>query len=367
MQKKQQRVIFGFLYIVMSMLIFPIKGHAEIGDISVKAILPDNQHNSEVTYYDLRMTPGQTQEIELAIYNAGDKEETVTITLTDARTSMNGDIDYSVVEGYKKDSSLKTGVTDIATVAPTITVPAKGTMTVPIQLNIPQEPFDGMILGGVTVTQPKEKASTVNKSKGMQIENMVSLTVGIKLTESDIPVKAALDFVGAKASQEAGRNQVEVTLENQAPINLEQIDYDAKLYKKGSNEVLHERQVSGYRFAPSSSFTYPISWEGERFERGTYRVKLTAVSKETGQKWQWDEEFEITAEEAKKLNDKAVDLNEGINWTYIIIGIGIVLLLLFLVFFLLYRKKKKEEEQKRAEAKKKKLQQKRKKQRKSER
>lgn len=345
--------------------LFPIRGQAEVGDISVKAILPDNQHNSEVTYYDLRVVPGQTQEVELAIYNAGENEETVTIALTDARTSMNGDIDYSIVEGYKKDSSLKVGLTDIATVAPTVTVPAKGTITVPIQIKMPQEPFDGMILGGVTVTQPKEKASTVKKSKGMQIENMVSLTVGIRLTESDTPVQAELEFIGAKASQEAGRNQVEVTLQNQAPTSLEQIDYDAKVYKKGSKEVLHERKVSKYRFAPSSSFTYPMSWESERFERGTYRVTLTALSKETGQKWQWDEEFEITAEEAKTLNDKAVDLKEGINWKYIVIVAGLLILLLFLMFFLLYRKKKKEKKRKKAEAKKKKLQQKRKKKKKN--
>lgn len=369
MKKREQRVLFGLVYILISSIffLFPMIGKAEVGDISVKAILPENQHNPDVTYYDLRVTPGQTQEVKLEINNAGDKEENVTIALTDARTSRIGDIDYSVVENYKKDSSLSTGLTDIAKVESTATVPAKGSITVPIQIKVPQEPFDGMILGGVTVTQPEGQTSKSSKSKGMQIENRVSITVGMKLTESDTPVEAALDFVGAKAGQEAGRNQVEVTLQNHEPTVLEKIDYEAKLYKKGENEVLHERKVSGYRFAPNSSFTFPISWEGERFEQGTYRVKLTAVSQETGQKWQWDEEFEITAEEAKKLNDKAVDLEEKPMWYYyLLIGIGVLVVLVVILLILRNRKKKKEEEEKRAraKAKKKKAQQKRKQERK---
>lgn len=41
--------------------------------VSVNAVLPKNQHNKEVTYYDLRMKPGQKQELDFELTNASKK------------------------------------------------------------------------------------------------------------------------------------------------------------------------------------------------------------------------------------------------------------------------------------------------------
>lgn len=357
MNNKKRKLNLGLLYIIISIFVLPIKGHAEIGDISVQAILPENQHNKDVSYYDLRVNPGDVQDVELAISNVGDKEQTVTVDVTDARTGRNGDFDYSVDKEYKKDSSLSTGLTDIASAPKTVTIPPKGTTKIPIHLELPKESFDGMVLGGIVVTQAKEETDTKKQKSGMQIENTVSLIVGMKLTETDNPVKAELNFIGAKASQDGGKNQGEITLQNKMPINLEKIDYTAKIYKKGKQDVLHERSVSDYRFAPNSSFIFPVSWENEPFESGMYQVDMTAKSKETGQEWHWNEEFEITADDAKKLNDKAIDLKKAPLWPYIVIGIIVLLVLLVLLLLILrHRKKKQEAERKKKKMKKRKQQ-----------
>lgn len=335
------RVIYLLVLSLVS-LCFPLISQAEIGDISAEAILPENQHDPNVSYYDLRVTPGQEQELELELINNGKDEKKVTLAITDAYTTSNGGIDYSIIEEYKKDSSLKVGLAEIATVDPIITVPAKGKARAKIKLKVPETAFNGMILGGVYITLPEEK-SEEPETKGVQIRNRLALVLGIKLTENDTPVKADLSYVKAYASQDAGKNMVKVTLQNHEPTKLEDITYDAKIYKKGSKNVLHERKVEEYRFAPNSSFDYFINWEDQAFENGWYQLEMTAESKATGQKWSWEEEFEITAEEAKKLNDSAVDLEKNNTWLYLLIGAGVFLLLVVLVLFVIWRKHKKKQ------------------------
>ncbi|EOH97000.1 hypothetical protein UAY_02732 [Enterococcus moraviensis ATCC BAA-383] len=361
--KEINKLRFYFMLIFVIGLCFfsnfqQVAAEEENNGFSVKAILPENQRNKEVTYYDLEVKPGQEQDLSLELFNSSSNEQELSLAINPAITNDNGVIDYSTLpKSYQYDASLRTPITTIASTDKKVKVPANSKKIVKIHLKLPNEKFKGMILGGIYITSLTDDTEDSDKKEtGMQIKNKIAYTIGMTLVESNEEVKADLQYEKTTATQEAGRNIVKATIRNPQPINLDDISYQAKIYKEGSTEVIHERTVEGYRMAPQSVFNYPISWNNKPFKAGKYQIKLTAESKKTGQKWNWDETFTIKADEAKKLNEKAVDLEEDNQWMMYLIAGGILLLVLILVLIIVYvvkRKRKKEREAKKLAARKK--------------
>ncbi|AMP20977.1 hypothetical protein AZF37_07210 [endosymbiont 'TC1' of Trimyema compressum] len=70
----------------------------------MEAVLPSNQRNSKVSYFDLNISPNFEQTLELKIHNKTNKTIYLECHVTDAWTTMNGVVDYSMSD-CKKDST----------------------------------------------------------------------------------------------------------------------------------------------------------------------------------------------------------------------------------------------------------------------
>ena len=115
---------------------------------SVQAVLPDNQTNADVTYFDLLVSPGDEQVLEVKIFNHENQTLKVNVTPTTASTNRNALIVYEPQETY--DDSLAYPISELITVEDNqITVPANDMVTVELKLTVPEEPFDGIMLGGL--------------------------------------------------------------------------------------------------------------------------------------------------------------------------------------------------------------------------
>lgn len=357
-ERSKKHFVIRTAILMSCMIVFlcglPIRSQAneaETGGFSVKAVLPENQLNPDVTYYDLRVKPGQEQTLDLELYNSTKETQKVAVMINPGITNDNGLIDYSEREkDYQYDDSLTLAITDIATTDKEITIPALSKVTTKIRLKVPDQPFKGMVLGGIYLTSLSENQEEQgNTEGGMQIKNKVVYSVGIKLTESDDPVEADLLYEKGQtlAAQEAGRNIIKSKIRNIAPTNIDEMTYHAKIYAENAKEVLVERAVSGYRMAPNSYFHYQVPWGSQPFKPGKYRIELSAESKVTGQNWQWQDDFEITQEEAKELNESAIDLEETYNWPlYVALGVGILFLIILVILFIRRQKKKKRKRRK---------------------
>ncbi|HCM89363.1 MULTISPECIES: DUF916 and DUF3324 domain-containing protein [Vagococcus] len=345
-----------FMLVLLFLLTFNIRqvNAEETLAISANAILPDNQHNKNVTYFDLRMKPNQTQELEYELSNTTDKDQKVKIELNNATTNDVGVINYSVpTNDYKQDDSLKIGLTDIAEAPKEVTVKAKTKEIVKIKLSMPSTKFDGIISGAVKISSIEPEKEKKEKSSGMSIKNEIIYTTSIVLSETDKDMYAELQLKKVFASQTGGRNVVKANIQNKQPQILNDITYSAEVFKKDGKEPLHRGHAEKYRMAPNSNFNFNISWESQPFKSGDYRIHMTAESKETGQKWEWDKEFEITTVEAKKLNEKAIDLDKN-NTIFIIIIGSVIIIVIVLAYIILRKIKKNKEEKRRRELKKKK-------------
>ena len=333
--------VMFFLSLTFLVSFSPVYG-AEV-PISVKAILPDNQIAKDAGYYDLKVKPGEKQELSFQLYNQGEKDATVNIEINPAYTGDGGSFVYTE-DDTNKDSSLKFPLSSIAASEQTVSIPAKGTAVTKVKLEIPEEPFEGLILGAIRVTSADTKEQETGESKqGFNISNNFAYSVAIQLRESDDLPKSELKIKKVFASQVAGRNTVKINLQNPTATIIDNVSYEASVSKKGDSTPLHETKVKGYRVAPNTNYNIPISWENQPFAAGTYTAEVKAKSEDTGQEWTFDQEFVISAKEARELNEQAVDLEKD-YLLYVIIGAAafvLLVIILIIVLVILSKKKKK--------------------------
>lgn len=324
---------------------------ADSTPLSVKAILPENQFNKEVSYYHLMMKPGAKQTIELQLFNSSDQETTALVTLTAATTNNTGVIDYNLPD-KEIDKSLVYPFTTIATSPKEVKIPANSDVTTPIEIEMPVEEYDGMILGGINVKvkKAKEKETDKKASGGMKIENEMNYSIGVVLVENENKVKTDMLLERVFADQVMGNNTTKVALQNPTATPMEDVSFEAKIYAKNSDTVLYESKQEGYRMAPNSTFDFGIAIGNERYKAGEYRLKLVAKSEPKNpkdgepQSWDFDVPFTVTRAQADKLNETAVDLPADYTLWFIIGGVSLLVVIAGISVMVIMKKKKKQKE-----------------------
>ncbi|CRH21032.1 conserved hypothetical protein [Carnobacterium maltaromaticum] len=182
----------------------------------------------------------------------------------------------------------------------------------------------------------------------MQIKNKYSYVIGLQLRENTNEVKPVMELNEIKPALLNYRTAVTVNLQNTEATIMKEVSVDAKVMKKGTTKVLHETKKEGLSMAPNSNFDFPINWDNQSLDAGTYRLQLIAQSGED--KWEFDKEFTISAKDSTDLNKEAVELEKTEpNWILIIsVVAGITIFLILVIGFFIYRHQKKKAAEKRA-------------------
>lgn len=334
----------GLALLLVIGIVFFKQSWVEAGELnfSVAPVFPENQINKSKPYFDLRVTPGQKQTIEVTLENKAEKDITVNIYPTSAKTNRNGIIDNKDMKS-PNDQSLKYPFNEIAHVDEAVTLGPKEKKNVPITIDVPAEPFDGMIMGALYLKEEeyKDENQAEEDKGGMQIRNVFSYLISVILTESDTSgLKPDLKILEAKASTANAHNVFDVILQNPEPINMSKLHIIGKIYKKGSATPLYQQENDDFKMAPNSNFPYGISLNGDAFKPGDYTAEIIANTDK--QEWKLKKDFKVTDEQASKLNADSIEkLDYGPNyWLWGGIAAA-VLLVLVIVFVVLYRLKAK--------------------------
>ncbi|HHT7189466.1 TPA: DUF916 and DUF3324 domain-containing protein [Bacillus cereus] len=310
-------------------------------NFAVKPVIPENQRDKNKTYFDLRVQPGQQQTLKLLLTNDTESNVIIEPKIYTAITNVNGVADYSM-EVKDHDKTLKTPITNVVKTVDEITVPAKGQVELPVEVKMPEEEFDGILLGGISLQEKeKENGNKAKDKKNVSIENRYSYVVGIVLNENDNAVEPHLELNEVAPGQMNARNVITANIQNTRPMLVNQLSIDAKVSREGSSEVLYRAEKKGMQMAPNSNFNYAIPLEGKPLEAGKYRASITAESK--GKTWTWTKDFEIKADTAKEYNKSDVTIKKDYTWYYVIGGV-LLLVLIALLFYFLGRRKSKEKE-----------------------
>lgn len=350
MKKIKQMIRIGLLVSVLALTAFisgsPLAAAEAYNDFTISAVLPSNQIDASVSYFDLRVSRQQVQELQVEIKNDGDQTMLATVELNSARTGNNATKIYT--DKGENDASLKYPITSMATVLdPTITVAAHTTVIARVQLTIPDVEITGDILGGIVVraTTDSESQST-GSEENINIENQVAYVLGLKLSMNDTVVKPNLNLMGVQAQLVDYRTSVTARLQNDQARIMNGVLIEGEIYKKDSSTALTEVMIPEGQISPNTNFDVVFDWNGKKIDAGTYRLHLRAEYE--GEVWEWDETFEVTDSEAADVNDDSFFVEEDNTLLLILLGAGGMLLILglgWLIFFL-WKKRKKEETEK---------------------
>lgn len=299
---------------------------------SVQAILPENQKDPNVSYFDLQVVPGQQQELQVEIFNHENTELTVEVTPTVSSTNRNGLVVYEEQEAM--DDSLMHPLPDLMEMeSNTITVPAAETEVITLRLTAPEKSFDGVILGGLHFEKVPDE-DTESSSEGVSIENRYAYVIGVQLSQTDEVIEPELNLKAIEPSLVNYRTAVIAQIQNPQPLLMGGVHISAQVFEAEGTEPIKESTMEDVSFAPNSTMDYVINWDNQYLEPGDYRLEMTAVDSE--ENWEWSEPFTIT-EEASLLSEDAVELEEGPfdpTILYVIIGVLIVIIIGLVIYVL---------------------------------
>ena len=222
--------VFIFLGILSTISVF---ANEEIY-FSVSSVIPENQINKNLSYFDLKVAPSVSQELKVKISNNKDHEIKVKAMVTPATTCRNGFISYTNLTNY--DESLKYPLSDILKLDKSeYTVPAGSFVTATALLNMPAESYNGIILGGLVFTKSNDSSEYANEDQmSAQIENEYQYVVGVMLSENDNKVKANMNLKYIKPTLANYHTNLAVNLQNDTPVIIPDLKISGNVYKKGS-------------------------------------------------------------------------------------------------------------------------------------
>ncbi|MDR2832550.1 MAG: DUF916 and DUF3324 domain-containing protein [Streptococcaceae bacterium] len=347
-----------------------VSANDQIG-FSVNAILPKNQANPDSSYFDLLMTPGQKQTVQVQLGNSSNQEVIVEIASASATTNINGVVEYSPND-IKADARLKFDAAKLITPPKEIKLPPMKTIVVDIPVQMPNESFKGVIAGGLTFKK-KADSTQVSQEKGVSVNNLYQFVVGILMRQEkgDISPDLVMNSVGP--GQVNYRNVINANLQNKAMGYLNDMKVEAVIQGVDNKALKYTFANENMKMAPNTNFDLPIpvSKQGalgdgefsQPLEPGKYEVSMIVYGQldKAGQykvknlkgeevsfryKWTFTGDFTIAGAKAAELNAKDVTIKKDNSWIMWAIIIGLLALIVFLLLFLLFKKRKKDDENK---------------------
>lgn len=298
----------------------------------VEAILPENQIDKNVSYFDLKVEPNASFELNIKITNSKDKDIKVRVNATDAYTNNNGVIDYSgESEQSLSQSKERSYLTDLLDKEEQIIdIPGKQSKTVSFHGKMDKKTFKGNILGGIYI---QEEVSSPSKSKDM-IQNEFAYAIAVKLTENlNLPkFQPALNSV--KLGVRNYHQAILAEIENQAPVLFSKFTAVSKIYKEGETTPVLEKTSFNLGMAPYSKFEYGIDLDGKAFSSGKYTYDLTI--KKDDERFSLKKTFEIDKKDVDTAQKNSVDsnkVNNNLNYIYILLILIFFVILIWIIYY----------------------------------
>lgn len=302
--------------------------------ILIQPIFPENQRNTGDSFFNLHVKPGMEQTIEIELTNNTDEAVYLNPDIVTAKTNSNGVIDYTKTltdENETHDIILS----DITHIPSELVIPIQGKLIVPITIKIPDITFDGIALGAINFHFEDNE-----QNENRQFSNNLTYSIGIVLSQNEEIVSPELELKEIVVERNDFRNHLKTTLENNKPTIINDLTISAKIYKKNEKNIIYSRDATGLRMAPNSNFVFPIDITGEQaLLAGTYTLKMIANTEEYD--WEWSEDFTITDETVKSLEQfPLIPKRDFSSIIYISLLFIVSILIISIAVFKLKKRKK---------------------------
>ena len=297
------------ILLVLTLMIAALTVTAAAMGFSAGNNLPENQRGNGHTFFDLIVYPGQQQDLYVTITNTIEEEIAVSVEAITASTDLNGNINYNDNSGTM-DETLKFAFADIAQpIAERVVIPPGERADVGLRLTVPNEHFDGAILGGLRVL--REPTETEIEESGSIINQFAYVTtVRLVLSEGAEEILPA-DFILKDLSAELVHHRASIVAQIRNPVAkvIREALIEAQIIPVGGDQPIFSMVLPDISMAPNSIFPFTfIDEAGFGIEAGDYLARIELTYK--GQTWNWEETFTIDETEAAVINQAAVNQYE---------------------------------------------------------
>ncbi|WP_265460457.1 DUF916 and DUF3324 domain-containing protein [Enterococcus sp. HY326] len=322
-------LLFFFLFITILM---PTRVHAADTEdplgFSVEAVRPDTQIDQNKTFFFIKTEPGQPQELKVKVTGTGSESVKIKVYVANAVTSEEATIDY--VAGKENNSTLVNSLEEITSIDQTeIEVAPEETKEVTLTVSPPAESYTGAKIGAVYFEKVTEEESTdaVNSQYAYRIGIIASGDGAVDYSRGQ-----TLNLLSAEPELLRLQKTIGLTFENPESQVISDFSMKIEIVDKESGAVVKTQSMNKGSIAPNSQFTYPVDWGIDAIPSGTYIARVSAQS--NLHEWELEQEFTISAEKAKEMNDETVFKLTLPSWFYILtilITIGTFGLTVYLV------------------------------------
>lgn len=331
MKKMLLTLILFFSLFSMSSLVKADDTKIEQGQYSVSVVTSAHQTAGIDSFFDIRWTPGMTEQFGVLITNKGSKDQTYDIEVNKARTNRNGIIDYS--DRTKELQATQYKLTDMIKLPKEVTVKAGTSENIAGSIAFPAVSFNGILMAGIHVVEKQDK------DKGATVSNTVAYNLPFAVRgDIDKRPKAVLSLEKLSIENYSStQSSLAVSLSNEAQTLLKSSDFKAEI--KDKNGKVIKTASSKIDLTPETQFVYPITLPAG-IKAGKYELNLTVTHAEDH--WTFKKSFTITGKQAKAIHQRAQVKSPW--WVYCLVVASILGVVLLLILILMKKKKKKSEE-----------------------
>ncbi|WP_347401521.1 DUF916 and DUF3324 domain-containing protein [Enterococcus sp. DIV1298c] len=324
----------GGILLILTAIFIPLKVVAaeESLDFYVTPEFSESQVDGNVRYFDMNAEPGSVQKLTLNLKNGNARKKKVQITAHTAFTNVLGSVEYGKNAEFI-DPTLEHSLEDLIEPIEPIELAANESKNVEITLNMPTEQFNGLLAGGLRIAEINDDIGEETKEDSLTLTNEFVYIIGVLVSNNRSSVQPYLELQDVFADQLNYHNVISAQIQNITPTFINKLVVDATVRRKNENEILYRTQKENMQMAPNSSFNFPISLNGEKFESGDYILELVAQSGKDI--WEWKREFEIETDVARELNRTDVTVTDNNELNTLVVSILLIILILTIIWLFL--------------------------------
>lgn len=340
MKKRLLKVCIVFL-LLMNINVFVHADTDEIpyNDFSILAEVNTNQVDENVSYYDLKLDVGGSTATYININNIGSKDMIAEIRINNGVNRANASKDYQSQD--LASDYIPYSFVDIARVSPSkVSVPANSSLTIPIEIQMPNSEVDGPILGAVEIFGYTDKVNG-DTEEGALINSIVSYLHAYKVWNTSKEIKQELYLVSDEVVSANYLPTFSFNMENPNAASLGDIKIEGTITDIESDKVVGELLTENGQILPYSAFPIQINFldSNMRMEASDYNYSIKVTSdKDT---WNFDGVISVEKQDSQRVNDESeFEYYQDNTLAYVLIGVVAFLLVLIIIMFFYFKSKK---------------------------
>lgn len=253
-------------------------------------IYPKTQRANTMGYYNIKISPGEQQELTVAVKNLSKQEIRISVAALDPATGKDGMIDYS--RTGPANASRQHAFSSLAHVLPEpMAIPPNAEVDIVTTLQIPDSPFEGCVLGSLLFTQEPDDADASTPSS----YRYASIVPVLLSEEAELPPpNFELETVAFSAPEEGAKTRrLSIPVHNTVSTLATGVQVQVTVTQDAETVPCAEATFMDVEMAPNTIFPLEIALPDDGAIPEVYKVSVQILYQE--KEWNLQKELLLPA------------------------------------------------------------------------